>query len=207
MNSMKKKIVLVGDSGCGKSALAYKIAENIFLDFYEPTGFDDFQTEIWTERGPCNLTIFDTSGNHDEGNVRALTYKACDAVVVCFDLTDKISLTNIENFWLSELKNLCPNVPIYIVGCKRDTTCENSCSCDYDCCMQTERELLEIIQRTGAVAYTECSALLNEDGIEEFFQVVIETCCQKKKNGAKEMMSKIKKRSKNIRRRLSILSK
>ena len=198
---MKKQIVLVGDSGCGKSALACKIAENIFLDFYEPTGFDDFQTEKWTDTGPCNLTILDTSGNHEEGNVRSLTYKACDAVVVCFDLTDKISLTNIEKFWLPELKNLYPNMPIYIAGCKRDSMCENSCNCDYDCCMLTEKERLEIIQRTGAVAYTECSALLNDDRVEEFFQVVIKTCCQKTK------MSKIQKWFKNIQRRLSILFK
>ena len=204
---MKKRVVLVGDSGCGKSALAYKLTENIFLDFYEPTGFDDFQTEIRTGKGPCNLTILDTSGNHEDGNVRTLTYKACNAVVLCFDLTDQTSLTNIEKFWLPELKKLCPNVPFYIAGCKRDSMCENSCTCGYDCCMQTEKELLQIIQRTGAVAYTESSALLNDNGVEELFQVVIKTCNLKKKKGTKQMISKIKKQSKTVRRRLSILSK
>ena len=207
MGPMKKKVVLVGDSGCGKSALSYKLTENVFLDFYEPTGFDDFQTEMWTDKGPCNLTILDTSGNHKDWNVRALTYKACDAVVVCFDLTDQASLTSIDKFWLPEIKKFCPNVPLYIAGCKRDSVCESVCSCDYDCCTQTEKDFIEIIQRTGAVAYTECSALLKDDGIEELFQVVIKTCNKKRKNAAREMISRIKKQSKTIQRRMSISSK
>ena len=206
MSSMKKRVVLVGDSGCGKSALAYKLTENLFLDFYEPTGFDDFQTELLTDKGSCKLTILDTSGNHDDGNIRALTYKACDAVIICFDLTDQSSLFNVEKFWLPELKKLCPNVPTYIAGCKRDAVCENCCTCGYDCCIQTQKEFLEIIQRTGAVAYTECSAVLKDDGVERLFQVVVKTCNQKKKS-AKQMITKIKKQSKCVRRRLSVLSK
>ena len=203
---MKKTIVLVGDSGCGKSALAYKLTENIFLDFYEPTGFDDFQTEIRMDKGSCNLTILDTSGNHEDENLRAPTYTACDAIAICFDLTDQASLTNVEKVWLPEFKKFCPNVPFYIMGCKKDLMCENGCTCGYDCCTQTEKELFEIIQRTGAVVYTECSALSNDNGVEDFFQVVIKTCSRKRKT-SKEMIYKIKKQSKTIRRRLSVLSK
>lgn len=204
---MKKRVVLVGDSGCGKSALACKLTENIFLDCYEPTGFDDFQAELWTAKGLCSLTILDTSGDHGNSNVRALNYKTCDAVVVCFDLTDQTSLLNVEKMWLPELKQLCPNVPFYIAGCKRDAMCEKGCSCGYDCSTQTEKELLKIVERTGAVAYTECSARMQDDGVEGLFQVVIETSNQKRKNGAKRMISRIKRQSKTVRRRLSILSK
>ena len=206
MCSMKKTIVLVGDSGCGKSALAYKLTENIFLDFYEPTGFDDFQTEIRIDKGSCNLTILDTSGNHEDENLRAPTYTACDAIAICFDLTDQASFSNIEKFWLPELKKLCPNVPFYITGCKRDSRCDNFCTCSYDCCMQTENDFLQIVQRTGAVAYIECSALLMDNGVEDFFQVVIKTS-SRRRNSSKEMIIKIKKQSKTIRRRLSSRSK
>ncbi len=204
MSSLKKRVVLVGDTGCGKSALALKLAENMFLDVYEPTDFDDYQAEIRTGKGrPCKLTILDTSGCHEYGNVRSLTYKGCDAVVICFDLTEQSTLANVENFWLPELKSLCPNAPIYLAGCKRDAMCSNSCNCGGDCCTQSEKEILEIIERTGAVAYTECSAADADDGIEGLFQVVVETSTHKKRMGSKKMISKIKKRSKNIKNRLS----
>ena len=206
MCSLKKKVVLVGDAGCGKSALAVKLAENLFLDVYEPTQFEDYQTEVRTGKGNCKLTILDTSGSHECSNVRSLTYKGCDAVVICFDLTDQTTLANVEKFWLPELKNHC-NAPLYIAGCKRDAMCSSVCNCEGDCCMQSEKELLEIIERTGAVAYTECSAAFDvDDGIEGLFQVVIETSTQNKKTGPKKMLSKIKKQSKSIKRRFSVMA-
>jgi small GTP-binding protein len=205
-SQLKKRIVLVGDSGCGKTALAVKLAEDLFLDFHEPTQFDDYQAEIHTGRGSCQLTILDTSGSHDCGNVRSLTYKSCDAVVICFDLTDLSTLDNVKKFWLPEVQSHCPNTPIYIAGCKSDAMCESRCKCDGDCCTLNEKDLYEIIERTGAVAYTECSAALDvDDGIEGLFRVVVETSSQRKKVGAKKMMSKIKKQSKSIKRRLSVL--
>ena len=207
MSTLKKRVVLVGDSGCGKSALAVKLTENMFLDLYEPTEFEDFQTEVRTAKGNCKLTLLDTSGCHDYGNVRSLTYKGCDAVIICFDLTDSATLDSVESFWLPELKSHCPNTPIYISGCKRDAMCSDSkgCTCGSNCCTQSEKELLDIIERTGAVAYTECSAAYDVDeGVDALFQVVIETSSQKKKMGAKKMMSKLKKQSKSIKRRLSV---
>ena len=206
MSSQNKRVVLVGDSGCGKSALAFKLTENAFLDVYEPTGFDEFQTEVQTSKGQCSLTILDTSGSHDDNAIRALSYKSCDSVMVCFDLCDQTSLSNVENFWVPELKQSCPNVPIYLVGCKKDALCDKKCVCDFDCCMQTEEELLEIIQRTGAVAYTECSAKTTKDGaLESLFQTIVESSSQKRGKGAKKLFSRIRKQSKFVQRRFSIV--
>ncbi len=204
MSSLKKRVMLVGDSGCGKSALAFKLKESVFLDIYEPTGFDDFQTEVWTPLGLCDLTILDTSGSHEDQNLRAKTYKSCDAVLVCFDLSDQTSLSNTEHFWIPEVKKHCPHVPLYIVGCKRDARCEESCTCGYDCCTHTEEDLLQVVQKTGAVAYAECSSLTQDNGVEELFQVVIETSNQRRRNSAQKMMSKIKKQSRSVRKHLSL---
>lgn len=202
----KKTVVLVGDAGCGKTALAAKLTENIFLDSYEPTDFEKYQAEIPTSKGTCTTTLLDTNGLHEEGsNYRALAYRGCDAIVLCFDLTDVATLNSIEQYWIPELKATCPNVPFYIAGCKCDAMCKGStCTCtEGTCCTHSESELLEIVQRTGALAYTECSAAADEGGLEDLFQMVVETCSAKKKNGAKKMISSIKKRSKLIKRRIS----
>ena len=196
-------MVLVGDTGCGKSALAYRLMENVFLYFHEPTGFDNYNIEMSAAEGSCNLNILDTSGIHEDGGVRALTYqKSCDAIILCFDLTDQSSLTNTEKFWLPEIQKHCPNVPFYIAGCKKDSRCVTRCNCDCDCCTQTENEFLEIVERSGAVAFMECSALVEGGGIQELFQAVIKS--RKRKNSAQYIISKIKQQTKTVRRRLSL---
>lgn len=205
MSALKKRILLVGDSHCGKSALAFRLTQNLFLDLYEPTGFDEFQTELWTSWGTCTLAILDTSGRHMDGDIRARTYKSCDAVVICFDLSKRTTLESVEKFWLPEMKHYCPGVPIYIAGCKKDIECEAICTCERrQCCILKEREVLEFIDRIGAVAYAECSAALGADnGVEEWFSVVVKSSHHKKSKGAKRMLSVIKKQSRNVRRRFS----
>ena len=207
----KKRVVLVGDDGCGKTALAVKFTENFFIDgMSSADSFDYYQREYKTRKGSCKVTVQDTSAAPEDAHHRALAYKGCDAVIVCFDLSSRATLESIERKWMRELKEHCPTTPVYIVGCKRDAMCDpDSCSCSgHDTCCSTldEKELTEIIQRTGAVAYGECSAALeSEDGVESLFQFVLETCTQKRLNGAKKMISSIKKQSKRLKRRLSFV--
>ena len=200
---MYKRIVLVGDSGCGKTALAVKLSENIFNDIYEPTSFENFQADVPTNKGRCHVTIMDTSGCHEHTDLRALAYKDCDAVIICFDLTEQSTLSSIEKTWMPELQRYCPGVPFYIAGCKRDAMCERVCRCGGDCCTQSEADLLEIVQRTGAVAYTECSAAEStlEDGVEDLFKYVVESSRKKKKS----ILRSFKKQSKFLKKRLSII--
>ena len=199
---MCRRIVLVGDSGCGKTALAMKISANLYNEFYQPTSFENYQAEVPTNKGRCSITIMDTSGCHSNTQLRELAYKDCDAVIVCFDLTNESSLESVERTWMPEVQQYCPQAPVYIAGCKRDAMCERECTCRASCCMQSEEQLMEIVRNTGAVAYLECSAaeVDLEDGVEELFKYVVESSGKKKKS----ILTSIKKRSKQLKRRLSI---
>ena len=200
---IKKRIVLVGDAGCGKTALVAKLSQDLFLDYYSPTEFvEDFSAEIHSSNGTsCKLTVLDTSGSQEESNIRALAYKGCDAVIVCFDLTDESTLESVEAKWIPEVNKYCPGVPVYLAGCKRDLMCCSirGCVCGGNCCTLSEGELMEIIGRIGAVAYVECSALTSE-GVEDVFQIAVDAATTKRKKGAKKIISSLKRKSKLLRR-------
>lgn len=202
----KKQVVLVGDAYCGKTALAARLSQDLFLSEYVPTDFDDFLAEVNTKLGVCQLTVLDTCGEHEDINVRSMAYKGCDAVIICFDLTDLRTLENVEAKWVPEVLKYCPGVPFYIAGCKRDAMCDaaEGCVCGARCCTQSDKDLVELVERTGAVAYTECSALTFEN-VEELFQTVAEVSPSKRKNSTgKKIMSSLKKKSKRLHKRLSV---
>ena len=55
-------VALVGDAGCGKTALAVKFTLNLFMDYYHPTeSVQDFTGHVDTRNGDCKLTVLDTS--------------------------------------------------------------------------------------------------------------------------------------------------
>ena len=189
----KVRVVLVGDAACGKTSLAVRLSQNIFIDYHCPTDYvEDFSAEIGTRKGTRGLTILDTSS---DDSVRSLAYKCCDVVVVCFDLTDSSTLENVESKWLPELEENCPGVPFILAGCKRDDMCDGpeGCVCGGACCDLNEKELIAFLSRTGASAYIDSSALTGEN-VEAVFGLAAECTVPKRKNSAKRLVASIKKR-------------
>ena len=190
----KVRVVLVGDAACGKTALAVNFSQNLFIDYHHPTEYvEDFSGELDTRNGVCNLTILDTSSNHEREAVRSLAYECCDAVVACFDLTDIETLESLESKWLPEMKRNRPGVPFILAGCKRDEMCDGPCVCGGACCDLGEEELISLLSHTGARAYIDCSALTGEN-VEAVFGVAIECVIPKRKNSAKRLVASIKKK-------------
>ena len=191
----KVRVALVGDAACGKTALAVKFTQNLFIDYYCPTeSVEDFSSEIETRKGVCHLTVLDTSSSNEA--VRGLSYVCSNTVVLCFDLTRKETLKSVESKWLPELNRNCPGVPFIIAGCKRDEMCDGpqGCVCEEGtCCDLGEEELTELLSRTGASAYFDCSAVTDEN-VEAIFGVAAECVHPKRKNNAKRLVASIKKK-------------
>lgn len=192
----KLRMALIGDEACGKTALAVKFTQNLFIDYYCPTEHvEDFLGEIETRKGLCNLTILDTSSLSDEA-VRALSYACSHVAIVCFDLTRAETLESVETHWVPELKKHCPDTPFIIAGCKRDEMCDDDegCVCGGACCDFGEAELTELLSRTGATAYIDCSALTDEN-VEAVFGVAAECVNpRKRRNSARRLVASIKKK-------------
>lgn len=190
----KVRVALVGDAACGKTALAVKFSQNLFIDYHCPTDYvEDFSGEIDTRKGIRHLTILDTSSANEA--VRSLAYECSDVAVLCFDLTDRETLESVEKKWMPELTKNCPGIPFIIAGCKRDEMCDGpaGCVCERSCCDLGEVELTALLSRTGASAYIDCSALTDEN-VETVFGVAAECAIPKRKKSAKRLVASIKKR-------------
>ena len=154
-NSKKVKVVFVGDGAVGKTCLVTAYGENGFPQKYIPTVAKNFDNKCEYDGKSVALDIWDTGGQDEFKAVRPLSYNGADAIVVCFNLVEKVSLTNACNKWLDEIKNSGPrNVAKILVGCKSDLRMDedpNHVSWEDGSKMANDYKFL---------SYVECSALL-----------------------------------------------
>ncbi|GLD75523.1 rho-related GTP-binding protein RhoC-like protein, partial [Lates japonicus] len=73
-----------------------------------------------TDGKQVELALWDTAGQEDYDRLRPLSYPDTDVILMCFSIDSPDSLENIPEKWTPEVKHFCPNVPIILVGNKKD---------------------------------------------------------------------------------------
>ena len=53
-------------------------------------------------------------------SVRPLSYQEADVFLLCYKISDPISLYNVKNKWIRELRQHRPDVPVILCGCQSD---------------------------------------------------------------------------------------
>ncbi|KAM9666483.1 transforming protein RhoA-like isoform 1-T1 [Trichechus inunguis] len=172
MAAIRKKLVIVGDGACGKTLLIV-FSKNQFPDMYVPTVFENYVADIEVDRKQVKLALWDTDGQEDYDHLRSLFYLDTDDILMYFSINSPDILENIPEKWTPAVKHFCPNVPIILVGNKKDLR-------NYE---QTRQEPAKMKQepvkpeegrdtanRIGAFWYMECSAK-TKDGVREVFEM------------------------------------
>uniref|UniRef100_S4RU98 Ras homolog family member C n=1 Tax=Petromyzon marinus TaxID=7757 RepID=S4RU98_PETMA len=125
MAAIRKKLVIVGDGACGKTCLLIVFSKDQFPEVYVPTVFENYVADIEVDGkqsvvNQVELALWDTAGQEDYDRLRPLSYPDTDVILMCFSIDSPDSLENIPEKWTPEVKHFCPNVPIILVGNKRD---------------------------------------------------------------------------------------
>lgn len=120
MPAVEKKVVIVGDGASGKTCLLHVFFEDVFPDVYVPTVFDSFSTAISVDGKQVKLALWDTAGQEDYDRLRPLSYPNSDVVIVCYSIDAPESLVNVTEKWAPEVRYFCPDVPVVLVGNKKD---------------------------------------------------------------------------------------
>lgn len=115
------KIVIVGDSGVGKTASCHQLVDKKFVNEFEPTICVEFKSYIAQTNGPhVKLQIWDAAGQERFQSVIKSYFTGAHGIILMFDLTMRSSFDNLE-LWLDHLKSFCPsNAVIILVGNKAD---------------------------------------------------------------------------------------
>ena len=173
MSAIRKKLVIVGDSDCGKTCLLSSFARNKFPEEYVPRVFESYLTSIKVDGKTVELGFWDTVGQEEYDRLRPLSYLYTDVILMCFSVDNLDSFENIPEKWIPELRPYCPNVPIILVGNKKDLRNDDN----------TKRELAKMkrepvtgeegsvmCEKINGYVYLECSAKTME-GVRDVFEM------------------------------------
>ena len=125
-NSKNKsiKIVLIGNSGVGKTCISQKyINENkeIDLEHNSTIGANYFQKVLEIDGKTLVLYIWDTAGQEKYRSMGKMFYKNAYIVLFVYDITNKDSFTELKNVWYKELMNTGEkHAVLAVVGNKTD---------------------------------------------------------------------------------------
>ena len=115
------KIILVGDTGVGKSCILTRYVSDQYSAEYISTIGVDFRIRTIEHRDKVvKLQLWDTAGQERFRTITSSYYRGSQGVFLIFDLNSPKSLAHIDT-WISEIENNSVRPPCYIlVGNKCD---------------------------------------------------------------------------------------
>lgn len=148
-SSNSYKIVVVGASGVGKTAIVNQLVNKNFKEEGQPTIGVEFKSySLQADSENVKLQIWDTAGQERFRSVSKAYFRNALGAVLVFDLTQRSSFDEL-NMWINDLNSLCaPNAYIILVGNKTDLADDRQIS---------ETEAQEFAKRYNII-YIETSA-------------------------------------------------
>ena len=191
MEPIRKKMVIIGDDTCGKTSLYTVFAKNKdFEDIkeYAPEIFEGYVADMEVDGKQLELALWDTVGREEYDRVRPLSYPDTDVILMCFSINSPDSLKNIPKKRAPEVKQFCRNVPIILVGNKKDLRNDPNTIKELGKMKQEPVKLEEgsaMAEQIHAFAYHECSARSKEE-VREVFNTAARAYLQFRKGRSKK---------------------
>ena len=104
------KVVLVGESGVGKTSIITQFIDQTFQEDQQSTTGGTFSTKsVVCDNGKTlKFEIWDTAGQERYRALTKMFYKDANAAVLVYDITRKDSFEEIQNYWSNQIKESSP---------------------------------------------------------------------------------------------------
>ena len=128
MKAINYKIILIGNSGVGKTSLFRKLSTGEFLPKNISTiGIDkktlEYSIDVNNEKKNFNISLFDTAGQEKFRAVTKSYSKESEGILLMYDITDRKSFDNVE-MWINSIRESIDShnskCVVFLIGNKLD---------------------------------------------------------------------------------------
>lgn len=154
------KLLLIGDSGVGKTSILFKFSEDTFSPAFISTIGIDFKIRtIEVDGRKIKLQVWDTAGQERFKTITTAYYRGAMGIMLVYDVSNLKSFENISN-WIRNIEmHATQDVELMILGNK----------CDIADKRQITREKGEQLALQHSIKFLETSAKANINIEEAFF--------------------------------------
>ena len=165
------KVVLVGDSGVGKTNIMSKYLKNQFKEDSKATVGVEFGSKQFTvENHQIKAQIWDTAGQERYKAITSAYYKGAKGAFVVYDITRKNTFETV-NKWVSDISAAADKkITLILIGNKNDLEDQR----------QVTKEMGEEKAKELGLAFMETSACSGEN-LDKAFQLMINEIYKKSK--------------------------
>ena len=106
------KVVLIGESGVGKTSIISRYINNTFKSQLMATPGANFVHKnvlLEDENQSIKYEIWDTAGQEKYRSLAKVFYKNAAVCVLVYDITRKTSFEELKNYWVNEIKANAPS--------------------------------------------------------------------------------------------------
>ncbi|OQR87613.1 Rab8 family GTPase [Achlya hypogyna] len=160
------KLLLIGDSGVGKSCLLMRYSDDSFTSSFITTIGIDFKVKTIDVDGKrVKLQIWDTAGQERFRTITTAYYRGAMGILLVYDVTDDHSFQNVRNWMRQIQQHASPNVNKILIG--------NKCDVDPSERVVTTQQGEELAAEYG-VQFFETSAKSNLNVEEAFRSIAVD---------------------------------
>lgn len=121
LDEYKFKVVIVGDSGVGKTNLIHRFITNTFqIDSKATVGVEFMSKSFLINNTVFKIEVWDTAGQERYKAITSAYYKGANGALVVYDMTREETFQNVDK-WIAELKEKgSSNICLMLIGNKAD---------------------------------------------------------------------------------------
>ena len=102
------KVVLLGESGVGKTSIIARYLTNTFSTSMNSTAGANFTTKtvyLEDEKKTIKYEIWDTAGQERYRSLNKVFYQKASVCILVYEITKKATFEELKKYWIQEIKN------------------------------------------------------------------------------------------------------